>query len=322
MRQAGRYLPEYKRVRAQAKNFLDLCYSPDMAAEVTLQPIDRYDFDAAILFADILLIPDALGQKVEFVEGTGPVLEALSSQAEIDRLSQSRLHDHLSPVYETVRTVRKALHPDKALIGFAGAPWTVACYMIAGRPGQVADDTRIWAYKNINAFDQLIDVLVESTISYLSAQVEAGANALQIFDTWAGALPESACERWSVRPIQQIAKALKERHPEIPLIAFPRGVGATYEIFARLDDIDALGLDPVVPLGWAREKLSPHVCLQGNLDPLVLVAGGKILEEAISHILESFTDIPAVFNLGHGIVPQTPPEHVAALVEQVRATKS
>lgn len=319
MRQAGRYLPEYREIRARCPDFLSLCYTPQLAAEVTLQPIRRFGFDAAILFSDILVIPHALGQKVWFVEGEGPKLEPITTGDEIARLTPGKVMDHLAPVFETVSRVRGALEPGTALIGFCGAPWTVATYMVAGRgsPDQAA--ARLWAYREPEEFAALIDVLTESSIRYLCAQAEAGADLLQIFDSWAGSLPESEFERWCLEPARRIISGVKASHPEVPIILFPRGVGSSYRAAADASGADAIGIDTACSLDYARDMLQPVTVVQGNLDPLVLVAGGSALERAVDLILEKLGSGPHIFNLGHGVVPQTPPDHVAEVVARVRA---
>lgn len=319
MRQAGRYLPEYRKVRADAGSFLDLCYSPKLAEEVTLQPVRRYGFDAAILFSDILVVPDALGQKVAFREGEGPVLEPVTDAAGIAALrSPLGVKQALAPVYETVSRLRDSLPREVTLIGFAGAPWTVATYMVGGRgsPDQAA--AKLLAYREPETFQSLIDILVEATVEHLSAQVEAGAEVLQIFDTWAGSLPELSFERFALRPAKAIRAKLKARFPEVPVIAFPRGAGGMAEHYFRETGVEGLSLDTGVSPGFARDRLQPAGCVQGNLDPLLLVAGGTEMRAQATHILEMLGQGPFIFNLGHGIVPQTPPEHVGELVKLVK----
>lgn len=318
MRQAGRYLPEYQKVRAEAGNFLDLCYSPEMATEVTLQPIRRYAPDAAILFADILLVPDALGQKVEYAEGHGPQLERIKDDAGIKKLDLARLHDHLSPVYETVGRLAKALPDDVALIGFAGAPWTVACYMVEGHGSKEFERPRLWALRDPDGFGALIDLLVEATTQYLGAQIDAGAEVIQLFDSWAGVLSPSAFERWSIEPTRRIVEALRSSHPGIPIIGFPRGAGEKCKAYFERTGVDALSLDTSISPVWAADALQPLGAVQGNLDPLALVSGAPALEPQARAILEALGQGPFIFNLGHGIVPQTPPEHVAQLADLIR----
>lgn len=320
MRQAGRYLPEYREIRAQAAGFLDLCFTPDLAVEVTLQPIRRYGFDAAILFSDILVVPHALGQKVWFEEGVGPRLEALQDGRDLDRLTRDGLHEALAPVYETVGRLRRELPAETTLIGFAGAPWTVASYMLEGGSSRDFAMGKRWAYRDGGAdMQRLIDLLVTATGDYLIAQIDAGAEAVQIFDSWAGVWPEAYLRRWCLEPAKALVARLHRERPGVPVIVFPRGAGLLYQDFALESGAEALGLDTTVPLGWARDVLQPRACVQGNLDPLLLVAGGRELEAAVTGILETLGQGSFVFNLGHGIVPETPPEHVAQLMAQIRA---
>ena len=318
MRQAGRYLPEYRELRARAKDFLALCYSPALAAEITLQPIRRFGFDAAILFSDILVVPDALGQRVAFREGEGPVLGALEDGAGLAKLSLVKLGDRLGPVYETVERVRAALPEEVALIGFAGAPWTVASYMVEGGSSKDFAAAKGWAYRNPAEFDTLIELLVEATVQYLEGQVAAGVDCVQLFDTWAGVLPAELYHRLCIRPSAAIVSRLKSRYPDLPVIGFPRASGLNYERFAQATGVDGLGLDAGVPLELARATLQPICAVQGNLDPLALVAGGAALSAGVERILAGLGEGPLIFNLGHGIVPSTPPENVAALVSAVR----
>jgi uroporphyrinogen decarboxylase len=319
MRQAGRYLPEYRAVREQAKGFLELCFTPELAVEVTLQPIRRYGFDAAILFSDILVVPHALGQKVWFEEGYGPCLEALEHASDLDRLSRDGLHDVLAPVYETVRRLSRALPAETTLIGFAGAPWTVASYMLEGGSSKDFAAGKRWAYGSPQAMQRLIDLLVEATGDYLIAQIDAGAEAVQIFDSWAGVWPEPHLRRWCLEPTKALVARLARERPGVPVIVFPRGAGVLYQAYAEECGAAALGLDTTVPLGWARDVLQPKACLQGNLDPLQLVAGGDSLRRGVEQILQQLGRGPFVFNLGHGIVPETPLDHVAQMMEQIRA---
>ncbi len=319
MRQAGRYLPEYREIRARGADFLDVCLSPDLAVEITLQPIRRYGFDGAIVFSDILIVPHALGQKVWFVEGTGPRLEPLRRIEDLDRLSQGGMAEALAPVYETLRRLRRELPPEVTLIGFAGAPWTVASYMVEGGTSKDYALAKTWAYRAPAEFSRLIDLLVGATADYLIAQVEAGAEALQLFDSWAGVWPEAELRRWCLEPAKEIVRRVKTVYPDVPIIVFPRGAGLMYEAFAQEVGADALSLDTTMPLVWAREHLQGKVALQGNLDPLLLVAGGEAQRQATRAILDALASGPFVFNLGHGITPPTPPDHVSALVEQVRS---
>lgn len=321
MRQAGRYLPEFRAVRQEIGGFLDLCYNPPKACEVTLQPIDRFAFDGAILFSDILVVPHGLGQHVEFRAGEGPVLDALQGEEDVAKLDPSRLHERMQPVYDAVSEIRAALAqqaPGTTLLGFAGAPWTLACYMIEGRGSKDYARTKEWAYGKPELFGRIVDILVESIAAYLIRQIDAGAEAVQIFDSWAGVLPEDALMRWSWEPIAAIAEKVKAARPETPVIAFPRGAGMAYEAYARLPQVDCVGLDTTVPIDWAVEKLQPHAALQGNLDPIRMVVGGEEMDQAIDTLLGKVTKGRFVFNLGHGCVPNTPPENVARLVERVR----
>ena len=322
MRQAGRYLPEYRELRAAAGGFLDLCLTPDLAVEVTLQPIRRFAMDAAILFSDILVIPYALGQTVAFEEGRGPVLAPVRTAGELSRLSNAALHDRLAPVYETLRRLTQALPSETTLIGFAGAPWTVATYMIEGGTSKDFATIKKWAYAEPESFSRLIELLVDATADYLGRQIEAGAEAVQIFDSWVGVLPETELRRWGLQPVREIVRRLKAAHPDTPVILFPRGAGLLYEAYAAESGADALSLDTAVPLGWARSSLQDRCALQGNLDPIMLVAGGAALEREAGRILRTLAAGPFIFNLGHGIVPQTPPEHVAQLAEIIKGWKS
>ncbi len=318
MRQAGRYLPEYREIRAGAGSFLDLCYNPELAARVTLQPIDRFGFDAAILFSDILVVPHALGQKVDFIQNEGPVLEPLGDGDAIRALSRDRFLEHLAPVFETVRQVRAGLESKVALIGFCGAPWTVATYMIGGRgsPDQAA--ARGLAYRDPEAFQVLTDLLVEVSVEYLCAQVAAGAQVLQIFDSWAGNLPDGEFERWCVEPVRAIVSGIRAKGVDAPVIGFPRGSGPAYAGYAAKTGVNGLSCDTSLPLDFIARELQRDVTVQGNLDPLLLVNGGDALTRRVDEILAVLGEGPFIFNLGHGIVPQTPPEHVADLIAQVR----
>jgi uroporphyrinogen decarboxylase len=321
MRQAGRYLPEYRAVRATTKSFLEFCYTPDKATEVTLQPIKRFGLDAAIIFSDILVIPDALGQRTWFEEGEGPKLQPLTDPAEFGQLSRARLPEHLAPVYQAIRNARAALAAETALLGFAGAPFTLACYMIEGGGSRDFHKVKHWAYSHPDSFGLLIDLLVEAVVDHLGHQVEAGADAVQIFDSWAGILPESQLFRWSLEPMTRIASQLRERHPGTPVIAFPRAVGPAALMYRRPEEFAALSIDTGIGAHWAARELQPHIVVQGNLDPMMLVTGGAALEEEATRILDKLGHGSFVFNLGHGVVPQTPPDHVARLVEIVRNWK-
>ena len=318
MRQAGRYLPEYRETRAKAGSFLDLCFNPELASEVTLQPIKRYDLDAAILFADILLIPHAMGQKLTFEEGEGPRLDPVIRPKNIDQFRKQDVLESLAPVFETVRKTRDRLDEDKALIGFAGAPWTVVTYMLAGRSSRDPAALRQWWYDQRSFVDDLIELLSDLTINYLNAQIEAGADAVQLFDTWAGGLPWPILDSVSVRPLEKIAHAVKKANPNTPVILFPKGVGEKAVEYAMLPHSDGYGIDYGMDPSWARGNLSSHTVVQGGLDPLVVIEGGEAMEKAADAYLKLFHDVPYIFNLGHGFTPQTPPEHVGALVDYVR----
>lgn len=312
MRQAGRYLPEYRELRQKAGSFLDLCFNPEMAAEVTLQPLRRFDMDAAILFSDILVIPMALGQELAFMEGEGPRLGEL----DIEGLAFS--NEKLMPVYQTIKLVREGLAPDKTLIGFAGAPWTVACYMVEGRGTGHFSKTIAFAKDNEKAFSVLIEKITSATIEYLSEQARSGAEVLQLFDSWAGLLPDGDFERWVTGPTKRICEALKQSHPDILLTGFPRGAKECYISYANETGVDCIGLDQDISVSWAVKNISGTCALQGNLDPALLLQGGKEMEEAALKILVEAQDRSLVFNLGHGIVKETPPENVALLSDIVK----
>ncbi len=322
MRQAGRYLPEYRAVRAGVKDFVALCTTPELAAEVTLQPIRRYGFDAAILFSDILILPWALGHGLEFKEGEGPVLPKLRDAAGLAALDPARVADAVAPVMETVRRVRAGLAREgfgqTALIGFAGAPFTVACYMVEGGGSRDFAATRAMAYADPGLFGGLMDKLTEATIGYLSAQAEAGAEVLMLFDSWAGVLSPSLFRQHVVGPATRIVSELNRRHPGIPVIGFPRLAGLMIGEYAATG-VNAIGMDTSMDLARAAALLPDGIAMQGNLDPMALVAGGDALFAEVDTILLAMKRRPFIFNLGHGIVPQTPPEHVKALVERVRA---
>ena len=323
MRQAGRYLPEYRALRAKAAGFVALCTTPDLAVEVTLQPIRRYRFDAAILFSDILMVPWALGQPVDYREGEGPVLPPLRDGSGLLALKLERLPAAIAPILETVRRVRSGLlaegFADCTLIGFAGAPFTVACYMVEGGGSRDFAATRTMAYDQPAVFDRLIALLTEATVNYLAAQIDAGAEAVMLFDTWAGILSPNQFRRHVIHPTQAIVHALRQRHPAVPIIGFPRLAGLLIGDYVKATHVDGIGLDTSMDIGLSSRLIPPRVALQGNLDPLVLVAGGAGLRQETGAVLAALKGRPCVFNLGHGIVPQTPLDHVAALVEQVRA---
>ncbi|WP_208352118.1 uroporphyrinogen decarboxylase [Pseudaestuariivita rosea] len=319
MRQAGRYLPEYRATRAKAGDFLTLCYTPDLAAEVTLQPIRRYDFDAAILFADILLIPDALGADLWFVTGEGPRLSTITTQADFDALKPANdIHDHLAPVYETLRILTKELPEETALIGFAGAPWTVATYMIAGRGTPDQAPAHALMRENTELFDALMDRLTKATISYLSMQIEAGAETVKLFDSWAGSLKGEAFEKYAVEPARRIISELKLKHPDVPVIAFPREAGDKYIGFAKRTGADCVALDNSVAAEWAAEHVQVDGCVQGNLASSHMVTGGQALIDETRAIVKAFSKGPHIFNLGHGITPDADPDNVQLMIDTIR----
>ena len=318
MRQAGRYLPEYRAIREEAGGFLDLCYSPEKAAEVTLQPLRRFGFDAAILFSDILVIPHALGQDVSFDAGHGPRLDPIRSVSELRHLSKDKLHESLQPIYETVGIVSEDLPNGAALIGFSGAPWTVATYMIEGKSSRDFKISKRWALGDPNSFQILIDLLIESTAEYLVRQVEAGAEVLQIFDTWAGVLPKFAYDRFCFKPICEIVRRVKRIHPRVPFIAFPRGAALYLPDLAQNPEIDCVGIDYSTDPGWAANNIQPFATVQGNIDPISLLAGGHELERGVHSVIKALSGGPHILNLGHGIVPETPTANVEKLVKVVR----
>jgi uroporphyrinogen decarboxylase len=320
MRQAGRYLPEYRALREQEPDFLSFCYNPDMTVEATLQPIRRYGFDAAILFSDILVIPDALGQKVWFEGGVGPKLEAIENATTLVSDPEAAVQEHLAPVLETVSRLRRELPPETALIGFAGAPWTVASYMVEGGSSRDFANLKKLAYGNPDALQGIMDRLVETTTAYLIAQVEAGAEALQLFDTWAGVLPPSEFQRWVINPTKRIRDGVKARFPDLPLIGFPRGAGLMLRPFVEQTGVDAVSIDTATPIGSASYMLG-GLPVQGNLDPIHLISGGEALDRAVDEILEAMQGRPHLFNLGHGVTPPTPPEHVQQMIDRVRRSR-
>lgn len=322
MRQAGRYLPEYREVRKTVSTFLDLCLTPKLAAEVTLQPLRRFDFDASIVFSDILIVPFALGQKVAFVEGEGPKLEPIRDGAGLARLDPSVADEKLSPVYETVERVVAELPHRVPLIGFCGAPWTVATYMVEGAGSKDQAGARALAYSDPSLFQALIDLLVETSTAYLLGQVKAGCRALQIFDSWSGSLPEDAFAQWCIAPTKEIVARVKREAPGIPVIGFPRGAGPSAARYAGETGIDAVGCDTSLPLDWIWTELQPVVPVQGNLDPVLLAAGGPALEARVRRILEGLAPGPFIFNLGHGILPETPIAHVERLVRLVKGDRA
>jgi len=319
MRQAGRYLPEYRATRAEAGDFLSLCYAPDLAAEVTLQPIRRYGFDAAILFADILLLPQALGADLWFETGEGPRLSTITTPGELAKLKPvEAIHDTLSPIYETVRILARDLPKDTTLIGFAGAPWTVATYMVAGRGTPDQGPAHALKASDRATFQGLIDILTEGTIAYLSAQVEAGAEVIKLFDSWAGSLKGQDFDDFALAPARRIIGALKARHPGLPVIAFPREAGPRYEGFARATGADCVALDSSVSADWAAAHVQKDGCVQGNLDQRLLVTGGEELVAETKRVVRAFSGGPHIFNLGHGITPDADPDNVQRMIDAIR----
>lgn len=316
MRQAGRYLPEYRALRADKGGFLELVYDSDAAAEVTLQPIRRFAFDGAILFSDILIVPYALGQGLRFEAGEGPRLSPPLTDAAFASLKA--IPERLEPIYRTVEKVKAALPAQTTFLGFAGSPWTVATYMVAGRGSKQQEEARRYAYCDPIAFGEIIDAVARMTVDYLSGQVRAGVEAVQLFDSWAGSLSPAQFEQWVIAPNARIISAFKARHPDVPVIGFPKGAGARLGAYARETGADAIGLDETVDPVWAAAEIPPHLPLQGNLDPLALIAGGDALESAVRRIISTLEGRPHVFNLGHGILPDTPISHVEQLLRLVR----
>ena len=318
MRQAGRYLNEYRETRAAAGGFLDLCYNSDLSTEVTLQPIRKFEFDAAILFADILLLPQALGMDVWFVGGEGPRLNSIINGFNINNLKPpNEIHDTLAPIYQTVKNLSSELPNVTTLIGFAGAPWTVATYMILGKGSKDHIEVKTFMNNHVEIFDQLIDHLVKATIEYLSAQINAGAEVIKLFDSWAGALSGTDIIKYSYEPMLKITKELNMRFPKIPVIVFPRGVGGGYKMFSKTKDFSVLAIDQSVPVTWAR-TLQNDIVVQGNLDPIHLVTGGKKLKNEVAYLLDNLNDKPFIFNLGHGITPDAKIENVELLLKYIR----
>ena len=316
MRQAGRYLPEYRELRAAKGGFLELVYDSEAAAEITLQPIRRFGFDGAILFSDILVVPYAMGQDLAFLAGEGPQLAPRLVDVALEALLA--VPERLQPIYRTVSLVRDQLDPATTLLGFAGSPWTVATYMVAGEGSRDQHLARALAYRDPQAFQAIVDAIVAVTIEYLSGQIAAGAEAVQLFDSWAGSLAPDQFERWVVEPNSAIADAIRARHPGVPVIGFPKGAGSKLAAYARETGVDAIGLDETIDPLWAMRELPAGLVVQGNLDPLLLLAGGEPLEQRVAWILEAFTDRPHVFNLGHGIDKETPIAHVERLLDVVR----
>jgi uroporphyrinogen decarboxylase len=319
MRQAGRYLPEYKATRAQAGDFLSLCYNPELAAEVTLQPIRRYGFDAAILFADILLVPQALGADLWFVTGEGPRLSTITTQADFDRLKPATdIHDHLNPIYETIKLLSRELPSDTTLIGFAGAPWTVATYMIAGQGTPDQGPAHALKSEGRVVFDGLMSRITEATITYLQMQIDAGAEVVKLFDSWAGSLQGQDFDDYSLKPMQQITSALKASHPNTPVIAFPRGAGKRYQEAHAAIGAACIAVDDGVDAEWVAKNVQPSGCVQGNLKSSHMVTGGNALVSETRRIVDTLKDGPHIFNLGHGITPDADPENVQLMIDTVR----
>lgn len=316
MRQAGRYLPEYRSLRAQKGGFLNLVYDSDAAAEITLQPIRRFGFDGAILFSDILIVPHAMGQHLEFLAGEGPRLSPPLVESTLEALEA--VPERLQPIYDTVAKVRAALAPEVTLLGFAGSPWTVATYMIAGEGSRDQHDARVLAYHDPQAMDAIIRAIEGVTVEYLAGQIAAGAQAVQLFDSWSGSLAPAEFERWVIAPTSRIVAALAQRCPGTPVIGFPKGAGAKLPVYVRETGIRAVGIDETHDPAWIDANLPYDVCVQGNLDPLLLLAGGAAQDAAVTHILKAFDNRPHIFNLGHGIDRRTPIAHVERLVAQVR----
>lgn len=317
MRQAGRYLSEYREVRAKAGGFLDLCFNPELAAEVTLQPIRRFGFDAAILFSDILVMPLALGRKVEFLAGEGPKLEPMKDAEALSGLRERVDTNVFAPVFETVRRVKAGLDDKTTLIGFCGAPWTVATYMVAGEGTSDQAPARLFAYRDPETFKRIIDRLVQGSIEYLVGQLKAGADCVQIFDTWAGILPPEQFDKWCMEPTEKIVTGVRAQVPGAKIIGFPRGAGAMALPYVEITGVDAIGLDWMFPRSLAHDILQPRVPIQGNVDPLALLAGGAALDREVDDVL-TLADRPLIFNLGHGILPETPIAHVEQMLKRVR----
>jgi uroporphyrinogen decarboxylase len=320
MRQAGRYLPEYRQIRADKGSFVDLVYDSDAAAEVTLQPLKRFpELDAAILFSDILIVPFAIGQNLSFVAGEGPRLTPPLTDSALEDLTAYPVR--LEPIYETVRKVKAALDPSKSLIGFAGSPWTVATYMIAGQGSRDQSEARRLAYSDPKRFGEIVKRIEEVTLTYLSAQIEAGAEAVQLFDSWAGSLAPAQFEQWVIEPTARVVKKLRKKHRDLPVIGFPKGAGGKLAAYARETGVTAVGLDETVNPLWAARELPAELPVQGNLDPLALFGGGKPMQAAVKRILDAFAGRPHIFNLGHGILPDTPIAHVEQLIAQVKGAR-
>ena len=319
MRQAGRYLPEYKETRKKAGSFLDLCYNPKLATEVTLQPLRRFDLDGAILFADILLIPNALGQHLEFIEGKGPYLEPIKDFSDYKNLKEiNKIHDILNPVYDAVSNIKSKLEKNITFIGFAGSPWTVSTYMIEGQGSKDHLKTKTFMFQQPEIFDKLILKIEKATVEYLSKQIIAGVDAIKIFDSWAGSLPGHYLEKYSLNPMRNIAKELKKRFPKIPVIVFPRGVGPMYEKFSKMKEFNCIAVDSNIDITWAKKNIQKNSVIQGNLDPAYLVSGGNELVNKTNDIVDKFSTAGHIFNLGHGITPNAKIENVELLIKTIK----
>ena len=318
MRQAGRYLPEYRELRQKATNFLEFCYTPDLAVEATLQPLRRFGMDGAILFSDIVVVLDALGRRVGFRDGEGPVLEPVQHLSDLNGLGPERIPEYLDPVYETLRRLSWELPPKTALIGFAGAPWTLAVYLVEGRGKTDCGRVKSWASEAPGDFRKVIDLLMEGVVAHMINQVKSGAEVLQLFDSWAGILDKKQILEWVFRPTATIVRRFRRACPGIPVIGFPRGIGDLYLDYVRETGVDGVNVDSTVPLGFIRDNLQPVCTVQGNLDNRTLVAGGRKLDEQTARILEALSSGPFIFNLGHGVLSETPPDHVARLAQAIR----
>ncbi|MEC7388941.1 MAG: uroporphyrinogen decarboxylase [Pseudomonadota bacterium] len=318
MRQAGRYLPEYRALRKKADGFLNLCLNSSLASQVTLQPMSRFEPDAAILFSDILIVPYGLGMAVDFVEGRGPVLDAISDSSDIKRLNSEQYKTRIEATYETVRLCRDQLSLDKALIGFAGSPWTVATYMIEGGASKNYAKVKSWAYRDDQSFNTLIKIVTRATIDHLSAQIDHGADAVKLFDSWAGVLSPSQFEKWVIKPTREIVDSINLKYPTIKIIGFPKGAGHQYIDYVNKTGVDAVAIDTSVNPGWAAKMLDKKVVIQGNMDPISLLVGGESMLNQACSIISNMKERPHVFNLGHGVLPETPPENVEALAKYLR----
>ena len=317
MRQAGRYLPEYRKLREKSKNFLNFCYTPELAVEATLQPIRRFQMDAAIMFCDILVIPDALGQEVKFIEGRGPILDPIRNIDDINKLSRDTIHDHLAPVYKTLSILAKEIPKETALIGFSGAPWTLAVYMVEGRGGTNCSNILKWANEKPDEFQILIDLITNRIIDYLIQQIKSGAEIIQIFDSWSGVLKEDNFRRWSINPMKKILHDIRKIFPNIPVIGFPRNVGNLAEIYVRETELNGISLDENFSVNWIAKTLQPLITIQGNLDNKILLSGGNKLDEEVKKIIRALNNGPFIFNLGHGILPQTSPDNVGRVSDLI-----